>query len=350
MAKRKYYFDYLRIICAFGVILGHVCDDFWSYGDVNGYSWKVFTAFLTPCQSTVPVFFMISGALFLDNNKPLGLKKLYTKYIPRMLSVFFGWSVLYAVASKPASLGAFLEKVFSGHYHMWFILALIGCYLVVPFLRKITESEELTKYFLLLSFIFMTFINYTLPLLTGESLGIVSSGVKLVGKFTSGLSVKMVIGYPFYMVMGYYLSKKEFSKKAQYCLLGAGVLSYIVMIAGTIWWSVEAQQPVNSFQKKNCLPMVILAMALFVFGKYILSRIVPGEKTAVWVQRLSKYTFGVYLVHVFVLDFAEKQLGFTALSFNPLVAAPCLTVLVYITSILISAVLNKIPFINKYLL
>ena len=349
LTKRKDYFDYLRIICAFGVILGHVCDDFWSYASVNGATWKVFTAYLNPCHSTVPVFFMISGALFLDQRKPIGINRLYKKYIPRMLVTFFIWSTLYALTDKPASVMDFMEKLVSGHYHMWFILALVGCYMVVPFLRKITESEQLTKYFLLLSFMFLIIVGYTLPLFEDVPVSFISSGAKLANKFFDGFSVRLVLGYPFYMVLGYYLDKKEFSKKAQVAVMGVGVLAYVIMVVATIWWSVGVQTAVNSLHKKFSPLIFLLAAAVFVFGKYVLSGMALKNKGKTVVRSLSKYTLGVYLVHVFVLDFVEKQMGFTALSFNPVIAAPCVAIVVYMISLLISAILNKIPLINKYM-
>ena len=37
---RIYYFDYLRIICAFFVTLNHVCAKYYNL-DINSYKWKI---------------------------------------------------------------------------------------------------------------------------------------------------------------------------------------------------------------------------------------------------------------------------------------------------------------------
>ncbi len=350
MAKERIkYFDYLRIICALGVVMGHVCDDYWSAISVSSASWRVLSAFLGLCYCTVPVFFMISGALFLNPKKEIGVKVLYKKYILRMAIVFFFWSVLYAIASRTSSIVAFFGKVLTGHYHMWFILALLGCYMVLPFLRKIAESDFLTKYFLGLGLVFLIFTGYVLPRLEEVPVGVISVAAAKADTFLSAFSVKMVLGYPFYVVLGYYLCKKDFSKKIWCSLIGVGVVAYIVMVLITISVSVSTGSAYNKLFKKFSPPVFLMAVGLFVLGKYVLSKISLKGKADRFVQNLSKYTFGVYLIHVFVLDFVERQLGLTAMSFNPVIAVPCITLIVYFVSMIISTVLNKIPIVNKYI-
>ena len=41
---------------------------------------------------------------------------------------------------------------------MWFIYMIIGLYMITPFLKRIVADEKLTRYFLILSFIFALLI------------------------------------------------------------------------------------------------------------------------------------------------------------------------------------------------
>ena len=56
--------------------------------------------------------------------------------------------------------------------------------------------------------------------------------------------------------------------------------------------------------------------------------------------------FGAYLVHPLVLEQLNK-LGFNTLSFNPALSVVCIGVIIFIISICISAVLNRIPIVKK---
>ena len=96
--QRIVYFDYLRIIAIFAVVVLHFAAQNWDNIDVSSFEWQVFNLYDAVAAWGVPVFVMISGALFLG--KELTLKKLYGKYILRIVTAFFFWSVLYALWSN----------------------------------------------------------------------------------------------------------------------------------------------------------------------------------------------------------------------------------------------------------
>ncbi len=347
--ERKAYLDYLRIICAILVVGVHTCDDPWSCLRVSGGQWFVLNAVLSLCRCAVPVFFMISGALFLDNSKQITIKDIYGKYVLRMATAFLFWSVLYAVLSEHETVKAFIHSVIKGNYHLWFITSIIGCYIVVPLLRKITESEELTKYFLILCIMFAVVINKVLPLLESVPFGGISYTAELAGVFADSLNIRMVLGYPMYMVLGYYLSKKDFGRVGQVVISCLGVLGYVLMVALTYGYSVAKQRHDDTFFSYFSVPTLLMAVGLFTFGKYFLSKVKINEKASKVVQAVSRYTFGVYLVHVLVLNFLDKTLGLTVESFNPILSIPCVVMLAFLVSLAISAALSKIPFLNKYI-
>ena len=63
---RTIYFDYLRILATFAVILVHLSSQYWSQTQVGGFRWYVLTFFDGIGRWAVPVFVIIIGALFLD--------------------------------------------------------------------------------------------------------------------------------------------------------------------------------------------------------------------------------------------------------------------------------------------
>ena len=59
-------------------------------------------------------------------------------------------------------------------------------------------------------------------------------------------------------------------------------------------------------------------------------------------KKMSKYSFGAYLVHALIIEQLDKQLGLNTLSFNPVLAVVFITVTVFAVSFGISAVLSRI--------
>lgn len=85
LTNRVIYFDYLRVAATIAVMLLHTAAINWYGADVNGGTWKVFNFYDSLVQWSVPIFVMISGALFLGRND-IRIKDIYSKYVLRMLT------------------------------------------------------------------------------------------------------------------------------------------------------------------------------------------------------------------------------------------------------------------------
>ena len=153
--QRIAYFDVLRILATFAVIVLHLSAQHWADTDVHTRAWQAFNLYDSAVRWAVPVFVMISGSLFLSGSQ--SLLHILKKNVLRLVTAFVFWSALYAVfmvnfEGCPKDLIA--QQFFNGHYHMWFLFMIVGLYLIVPFLRPIVRDEKLLRYFLLLTLIF----------------------------------------------------------------------------------------------------------------------------------------------------------------------------------------------------
>lgn len=166
-----------------------------------------------------PVFIMISGLLFLDSGRPLSIRKLYTKNLPRIVTAFVFWSAIYTVFFPAFPDKSLFTNLCFGCYHFWFIYATIGLYILAPILRKIAESERLMEYFLLVAVVF----SYILPLLFKLT------SLEAINYINTNLGI--TFGYTPYFILGYYLKKKDLSKRAQNII-------YILGIAGFAFTAV----------------------------------------------------------------------------------------------------------------
>ena len=181
---------------------------------------------------------MINGAIFLQRDIPI--KKIYSKYIKRMVIAFIVWSLFYGIFEEGGpgdKARAFIE----GHYHMWFVLMIIGIYMCIPIIKPIVKSELLMKYFLVLSLIFTFAIpeifkiaydtgSYTLRLLADSGNAVISD-----------VNMYMVLGYVSYFILGYYVNNKDLSKKMRYNIYLLGLLGFVFTIEADAFVSLKLQ-------------------------------------------------------------------------------------------------------------
>ena len=71
----------------------------------------------------------------------------FKRHILRLAGLFLLWSPLYAVGSRVASgsFGSaydFFYSVMAGHYHMWFISAMVTCCLFIPILHAAIHGAK----------------------------------------------------------------------------------------------------------------------------------------------------------------------------------------------------------------
>jgi len=154
-------------------------------------------------------------------------------------------------------------------------------------------------------------------------------------------------GYACYFVLGYYLSKKELASKTKKWLYGLALFSVIFQILGT--FGVSYFQGIGcGLLYKNSRPNVFIqAIAIFVFVKDVSTRINFSERAESIIFAFSKYSFGIYLVHVFFNSILGK-IGFTAICINPVLAIPLRSVIIFILSFCVIWILGRIPIIKKY--
>ena len=117
----------------------------------------------------------------------------------------------------------------------------------------------------------------------------------------------------------------------------------------TNWYSVKIGKPSVYFYAHFSFCTVAAALGLFVFCKYYLSKLVLKGRTAVVVAKMAKYSFGVYMVHMLVLNHLKNVFKITTLSVSPVAGVIGLSIIVLVLSYAIVGILLLIPKINKYI-
>ena len=345
---RHWYLDILRIIATFTVILIHVSPLAHLEVGVASAQWHIMNFISSVCSWNVSAFFMISGALFLSPKKELSTRRLYTKTLARMLASFLFWSAIYAAAHcllNGKGKWTFINQLVRGHYHQWYVFAIIALYWITPLLRRITASRQATEYLLLTGFLFsfaasyaMTFVQM-LPTAHGDVVQSLQSAYGQVNPYRGLSSI-------FYFVLGHYLHEYPLSKRMRNGILVCGAIALIATPLLSVWHSVKLGATSSAFTSNGSLNVLALTAGVFVLCKEGLAGYRPEGHARRVIAHLAKCSYGVYLAHAFVLERLSPAYGATPLTL--LASILLTTVLVYVISYGISAVLNRIPVLNKY--
>jgi surface polysaccharide O-acyltransferase-like enzyme len=92
------YYYWIRIYSSFGVILIHVSAQNWYKTFRGQYEWEIFNFYNSIVRWSIPEFFMISGALFL--NKSSFIKKIFKKNVMKIGISYIFWSLVYCIKEK----------------------------------------------------------------------------------------------------------------------------------------------------------------------------------------------------------------------------------------------------------
>lgn len=335
--KRVFYLDALKILACFAVIMIHVTAENWYTDDMSAY-WLVNNTYNAFAKWSVPLFVMASGALLLARYIPL--KKLFTRYIFKMLVLVFVWGMAYwcfaARSVSPDVLLDSLKKVLSGkvYSHLWYLFMLVGLYLITPLIRGFVKSAE--RAVVLYSIALLFAIQVILPYFTAE--------IAALGTLVKAFRLSPLSEYLMYYLAGYYISTFEIKKwkRITLCALAFTTMTAIVMISDIV--SVRNGEPYSIYGYFS-IGTSLTAFALFSLLKQA-ENFLSRAKISSIISFLSPLTFGIYLVHFMVIKTLLK-FGINSNMINPIAGAPLTALIVFVISGAVVFVLTKIPVVKK---
>lgn len=354
--ERTIYFDYLRVFATISVMILHIAGQNWQVCNVNGGDWKVFNFYESIVRWGVPVFIMISGALFLNQEK-ISVKKIFTKYVFRLFVAYCFWSFVYYLFSgtsiKTQFIGLFsagkIEKwvsIIKSHYHLWFVPMIAGIYICIPILKQIVKNENTTKYFLIISFIFWFLLPQLVSLINNMGSKKTIVIINALYNALNGTDLKIVMNYSFYFVLGYFISKKSFSKRGLLIIYILGILGWVFTYFVNLAFALKKQEPFGMYYGSSCINILAEAVAIFEIFKNISFK---NERVNKCIFMLSKWSFGAYLVHALIIEKLNAY-GINTLSFSTsAVSSLVIFIIVFFSSMGISAIINFIPILKKYI-
>ena len=331
--------DLIKSIAIVGVVLIHVAAPAFSNYAVGESEWIVSTVFASLLRCAVPLFLMASGALFLDPDREVTTRKIYTKTLPRIILALFVWAAAYAVYALVRTgftASTIISSVkslilFKHHFHLYYLHIILLFYVLVPILRVFTVNATKNQ------------LAYALGVWI--VLGIVYPFLRTFHPFTllSGIPVQYAINLTYsavgYALLGYFL--KKYPLKKSFSLLY--VLGLAITLAGTIVLSIHRARASAEFFEALTPGVLLMAIGIYTFAMH------SEIKKPSMLIKISKASFCIYLVHDF-FNIALRGLGYSATKLLPLASIPVITIVVLALSWAVYFVLSKIPIVNKYLI
>ncbi len=345
-SNRLVHLDLLRILACFSVVLLHASAQFWYDLPVNDASWITANSYNAVSRFGVPIFVMLSGALFLSPKKEVTLKKLYLHNILRLAALYIVWHVLYGLLDCCSFSWSLLtpkdvlREIFAGRYHLWYLPMLAGIYMLLPVLHSWISNakKETLQYFLLLFFIFQIGKETCLALRQSDA----------VSFFWSITQPVMVCGYLGYFVLGYYLATFDISAKARRCIYGGGVLGLFANVLLGNFLALRAGAPVAAIYDSFGIFTFLITVSLFLLFTGKMSRIRYSARTTALIREISLATLGIYLMHIGLMEIL-KPLGIHSMMFSPILCIPLFALFCFAACAAAAALLRRIPFIGRYL-
>ncbi len=298
MREKNYNLELIRTISFVLVIAIHVTNYFCrAYGKIPQGEYLFSLALDTAARVSVPCFFMISGALLLGREEPVGkhVKRLVRFVIVLVVwsAVYYFWNIFYMKSEY--DLRDILEV--PAEAHLWYLYAMIPIYLAMPFLQVMCRgmSMKLEKVFLIVT-TGAVLVNYGMWLIHQEPY----YDFPLIGDRV----------YAYYLFVGYYIYK--YRKHIRISQRTAAVICVLSMAAsfGITLAATTVQQDHYEGALTYAAPFVILsAVSFFLLMLRIRgAHFVPKERTRRVIDLFCGCSFGIYLIHILFLDNYKKYM------------------------------------------
>lgn len=333
--KRVLYFDVLNIIATLGVVFLH------TNGLAHTYSktadWFQALAVEVLFYWPVPIFFMISGATLINYRSRYTTKEFFKKRFVRTVIPFVAWTLINAVLKQinPLVIGekAFINRCFNTSIEnvYWFFIPLFAIYIAMPVLSRLKNEKETLWYMAGAAFL----LNSVLPFLFA-----------VVGlQWNYSLTMPMVGGCLLFAVLGYLLSDTQFALRKRIIIYCLGLFGILLRYTGTVYLSMRDGMINRTFFGYLEFHSVFLAAAVFVLFKEsnLIKRFENNEKVSRMISKLSGCSFGVYLIHMFILRFFLHVLPTECQGFVFRLVGP---IAIYLIAIVVVYILKKIPLIK----
>lgn len=343
MTNRKLNIEFIRIFAMVMTICIHVSNNYLrAFDEISQGDFFVSVIFNSLSRVCVPLFFMISGAFAIGKEYN---RKTYFEKILKFVLILAVWNLIYFITRNGFNLGKMGKAAAACFFnaemtsrHLWYMYALIGLYIALPFIQNMCKnmSRELENLFLILWFCLSGLTLIFLPL--------ASFITKTKVAITYPIPLINSAYYLGYFIGGHILYKRfkdiKFDNRKNLICVAAYLGAMLITIIATYFISLKRGYAIEQTGWYRGALIIIASFAIFTLF------VTKGDSfKANAISVFSKQTFGIYLIHIIFLDIIKHF--FHLPDFNPLIAIPLLTAAIYVCSWGSCFVISKIPILKN---
>lgn len=347
-SSRVLSFSYLRTLACVAIILLHTVNvaEILYRDQLSDIQHIASMVVIYNLMWAVPCFVMVTGALLLDPARQITLRKIFSRYLVRVLGALLLFGLVFRCFDLVMNGEAFglvpvlqgFVKVFTGQSwaHLWYLYLLIGLYLLLPFYRMIAEnsSAQLMRYLLLISVVFLSLLPLT-----------------RIGGVSSAFYIHTSTIYPFYLFAGYaiYHGTVKLPRTVAVGLIALGTA--LITVLTVLRFRLPAESLDVILTSYTSILVMLQALGIFaLFTQPHSNRTEKRTPTACGKVLLfiDQNSFGIYLIHMIWLRLVLRYLEVNPYQLG-LWSFPLLVIANLILSCFITWLLRKIPGLRRVL-
>ena len=339
--ERKIYIEVLRILACVMVIYNHTNDrGFHWYANFQRINiiWILDTTMAILSKNAVPIFLMISGGLLIG--RKLTVSQVYRKIL-RILIDLLVFSIFYICLDniyhgKSFDIFDVVKEIISmPKWHMWYLYMYIAFLISLPVLDKLALSMDFKIYNYLLVTAFV--LSGILPIIETFFIS-VNNSIK------PGWMISQIVIYP---ITGYMIENKlKTSQITNKMIIRLWIMSAVCFIIDLICEAIYLNEHPNDtnevFLSNFCL---VITLTVFVTVKKTIQCSNPNKRINSIIIKTGKCTFGVYLIHLFMLHLWFRFI----MNSESHLAIYTSCIMVFLLSCVLIYFLKKIPLIRRFI-
>lgn len=345
MRPRKHWVDLINVCAIPLVVFLHLRTFYWRPAPTG--QWWTENLISGIGVAAVPLFLMNSGATMLDFAARSTLREFFTRRFVKILIPYAVWTEVYLFAGTamkgeptpgPGRMLGILGHGSSVAAPFWYVEALLGIYLVIPFFALAVQGVKAVGWDHQRFCWFLAVVGGMGPVLLPYLRGIWPS-------LSDQLQVPLG-GYLGFVLLGYALSQLELGRVSRGVFACLGILGYLgfVLVGGRLMLDHGPSGDAALYTGYLTPTTVLIAASLMVGARSIDFSRWPDALLR-GLQQLAGLTFGTFLLHQLLIDVLRQWQAPHAVG-QVLLGA----VIVWVATTALVWVLRLVPPVRKWLL
>lgn len=170
----------------------------------------------------------------------------------------------------------------------------------------------------------------------------------LLNNFYEKIDVKIAMGYTGYFMLGHYLKNKTFNSSTRTIIYILGLISLICVVVFTHFISFHYNHADIFFYDNLSILTLAEAIAIFTLINHKFKNY--KSKYSPIIVKVSNLTFGVYLIHILIINIFHDSFGIDSCIGRVSWGIPVLSIITFSFSLILTWFLNKIPYASRFIL